>query len=139
MLLILLINTQTVLSCANCSTEKLVEIQNNIENVSQEQISGFLSSINSDCISNIEYAEFANDLLFSLLMNRPSSMISTMTKYKGINQKLILDMVKNPISDDIDLNKIRSIIKTAKGKKSGKRILLRSLDEALTKYNSSID
>lgn len=67
-----------------------------------------LSASNKACILNVEYSELYNETLFNYLKHKPNDIIELLEEgnYNPIVLEVINENLKNPINDEIELQKI---------------------------------
>jgi len=90
----------------HCNMLYLTKLYNNIENPSNDDIENFLLTFDNTCQSKVEYLEFSNELLFDILNRYPDKVINILSKNKNINLNIILDELKTPINDRVDIKEI---------------------------------
>lgn len=123
-------------SCDSCICDvyNLVEIQKNMDNLTVDEIVNFLSTFDGHCLNNIEYVEFSNEILYSLLCHSKAYWV---VMALSENSKLPLNNIKraieNPANDRIDINKAYKNIKLIKGYKNMKKSILKSINIAISK------
>lgn len=112
-----------------CKIHELVRIYNS-NTFNDEEVATLFKTINPKCKNNAEFMQFSNELLFlSLEHNHDAFLLS----YKAsLNKDFILEMLENPISDEIDLRALIEIL--YKSESSAKDEIIRRLEVALEKY-----
>jgi len=90
----------------HCNMLYITKLYNNIENPSNDDIENFLLTFDNTCQSKVEYLEFSNELLFDMLNRYPDKVINILSKNKKINLNIILDELKTPINDRVDIKQI---------------------------------
>ncbi|MBX2964615.1 MAG: hypothetical protein KF845_00615 [Cyclobacteriaceae bacterium] len=75
--------------------------------MTQREISNFLLTFGQECRNNVEYSEWSNELLFSLLDKQTELTVRTIEKEeKNIELEEIFFVLKNPIHDGIDIKNL---------------------------------
>jgi hypothetical protein len=117
-----------------CDIHNLVEMQKNVDNLTVDEIINFLFTFDGCCINNVEYTEFSNEILYSLLCHKKAYLL---VKVLSENNELPLNNIKrsieNPISERIDINKAYKNIRAVKGYRSMKNSILKSINIAISK------
>jgi hypothetical protein len=109
-------------------------MQKNIDNLTVDEIVNFLSTFDGHCINNVEYIEFSNEILYSLLChNKAYLVIKVLSENSGLPLNNIKQAIENPANDRIDINKAYKNIKSIKGYKNMKNSILKSIDIAISK------
>jgi hypothetical protein len=117
-----------------CDVHNLVEMQKNIDNLTVNEIVSFLSTFDGRCINNVEYIEFSNEILYSLLCHSKAYwVIKVLSENSGLPLNNIKQAIENPANDRIDINKAYKNIKSIKGYKNTKNAILKSINIAISK------
>ena len=103
----------------NCNLRTLVEINSLLEKgteLNDQNFAVFFANMNSDCKNNAEYSEFNNELIFKTLESNPKKFVAFLSRVsRKIRSKersdFVLDELRNPISDLIDLPKLQLDLK----------------------------
>ena len=122
----------------SCDIDKLVAIQENIEQLESAQVEAFILDLNQSCLENqVEYAELANQTLFMLLTNQSEMLLRALSDHsKTVDWVIINDMLSEPISDEFDLEKIRTVLATSSiGKKKVRKRMEKAIVRALEKQS----
>ena len=120
-LTILVLTTTTLFGqvIEKCDRAILLSTSNNIGQLTQKQIADFLLTFGKECRNNVEYSEWSNELLFSLLDKQTELTLKTIEKEeKKIEKDEILNDLSEPIHDMIDLKEL--IAKIDKVKMNGR-------------------
>ena len=120
-LTILVLTTTTLFGqvVEKCDRTILLSTSNNIGQLTQKQIADFLFTFGKECRNNVEYSEWSNELLFSLLDKQTELTLKTIEKEeKKIEKDEILNDLSEPIHDMIDLKEL--IAKIDKVKMNGR-------------------
>ena len=105
------------------------------DTISDQMVEKFLYTFSDSCSNNAEYSQYSNKILFELLSLYPSKTIEVLTSAGNIKIDYILNQVSQPVSDDIELNKIlKKVLEQEKGD-SVRLKLIKSLELAIDKYN----
>lgn len=73
-----------------CDKSVLVSISERSGKLSESEISNFLHTFGKACRNNVEYSEWSNELLFSILDNQTVLTLTTIEKEK---MKIELDVI----------------------------------------------
>lgn len=122
--------------CKNdsCNVQDLVKIQNNIDNLTEVEIKNFLSTFDGRCMNNVEYSEFSNEILYSILShNKVNLLIKVLSESNELLVKGVMESIENPINDQIDINKAYKNVKKTKGNKNYQNMILKSINIAMSK------
>ena len=103
--------------CNECNFEVL-KIINEEKIVKQKNIRMLLQSLNNYCLKhNVEYAEWINETLFSLLENNTEMLLKELELYENTEIfSLFLCQIKNPLSDTIPMESIKKKLMSHKMK-----------------------
>lgn len=94
-------------SIEKCDGTVLLTTGNKIGQLTQREISNFLLTFGQECRNNVEYSEWSNELLFSLLDKQTELTVRTIEKEeKNIELEEIFFVLKNPIHDGIDIKNL---------------------------------
>jgi len=117
-----------------CDVHNLVEMQQNMDNLTTDEIKNFLSTFDGCCINNVEYTEFSNEILYSLLgHNKAYLLVKVLSENSELPLNNIKQAIENPINDQIDIKKAYKNIKAIKGCKSMRNAILKSINVAISK------
>lgn len=104
--------------------------------MNQKEITDFLLTFGQECRNNVEYSEWSNDLLFSLIDKQTDLTVRTIEKEeKRIEMAEILDDLSSPIHDLTNIKDIISKIEKAKINKEIKDKIIERLKTADGKTN----
>lgn len=118
-----------------CKIDFLIEIRNSVGHLTYQQILSFLGNFNDICELNIEYSEFNNYLLFSILRSQPELILKVISENKTLQYQYINKNLTSPINDTINLNGIYKNVDAVKGYEGVKDSVLTSLKIAIDSYN----
>lgn len=125
-------------SCT-CDILNLVKIQESINNLTEAELVDFLWTFDGRCKNNVEYGEFSNEVLYSLLSNKDARLlIRVLSKNNDLPLEGLKQAIENPIDDSIDLNKAYDNIKKIKRHKNIRDSILQSINIAISKYRHVI-
>lgn len=117
-----------------CNIQNLVEIQRDLDDLKEEKIVNFLRNFDGKCSNNVEYSEFSNEVLFSLLLYKKTTLL--LIKVLSENNKLpienIRQVIENPINDQIDIKKVFDNVKSVKSCQKIKDMILESIKIAMS-------
>jgi hypothetical protein len=107
-ILILLTTTLFGQAIKKCDGTVLSTIADKIGKAKQKEIADFLLTFGQECRNNVEFSEYSNELLFSLLDKQTGLTVKTIEKEeKRLEMEAILEDLSEPIHD---MNNIKSII-----------------------------
>ncbi|MDH3973304.1 MAG: hypothetical protein OEV42_03395 [Deltaproteobacteria bacterium] len=106
----------------NCS-QTLVAVEKSLNALDEKQTSTLLSSVNSGCLSSMEFSEWVNELIYTVAIKYPDYFIKSFSKQPKKTQSNILTALESPIHDGIDLKKAHKAINSATGGTEKARIL----------------
>jgi len=86
-------------ACTACSIEIVKETDINLRNLTKKQIEYFLCTIKSECINNVEFQEYSNNILFKVIEAYPSDFVKVFSTSKIIDKNILLLQISNPIKD----------------------------------------
>lgn len=110
-----------------CNIGVLAEIYATQNELDDKMIEYFLLTFDETCSLNIEYSEFSNELLFLVLNKSPQTIIELLSKNKKIKKSIILNTLRSPISDAIDIDELINKIMKVEGHDGLQKELLNSL------------
>jgi hypothetical protein len=108
-----------VVKRTDCKLETLVSIDSILVNgaeLNSQNFTDFFTNMNPNCSNNAEYSEFNNELIFKTLESNPKNFVAFLSRVsRKIRNKektdFVLDELKNPISDFVDLPKMELDLK----------------------------
>jgi len=107
----------------------------NIEKVTEQYILKFLFCLYPNSFNDVEFAEFANYMLFFLFLRIPGQILKILDNHKqDLDFNYIKKVLENPVSDDIDLNEAYKKIETIRGYTKTKRSILDSIKVGIENY-----
>ena len=117
-----------------CDVHNLVEMQKNTDNLIMNEIVNFLFTFDGRCVSNVEYSELSNEILYSLLChNKAHLLVKILSENNDLPFNNIMQSIENPVNEQIDINKAYKNIKTIKGYKNIRKSILKSINIAKSK------
>ncbi|WP_276371745.1 hypothetical protein [Chryseolinea sp. H1M3-3] len=118
-----------------CDGPVLSIIADKIGKANQKEIADFLLTFGEECRNNIEYSEWSNELLFSLLDKQTDLTVNTIEKEeKRLEMEAILEDLSSPLLDP-NIKDIISRIERVKIKKELKDKIIERLRTADGKAN----
>ncbi len=120
-----------------CDIEKVKIVNANLDSLTFQMIEDFLGTFDKSCISNIEYSQWSNEMLYRLFDNEPDLVFKVIEHGQIDNYQILLDEIENPIHD-IDFQKIYDRISEIKTKSDFKERVLNSLESASNKEGKRI-
>jgi hypothetical protein len=137
-LTILALSTTTLFgqTIPKCDNSILLSTSQKIGKLDQKEITNFLLTFGQECRNNVEYSEWSNELLFSLLDKQTDLAVKTMEKEeKRFEMEEIFDDLSSPIHDLINVKNIISKIEKVKIKRGLKDKIIERLKTADGKTN----
>ena len=114
-----------------CDGTVVLSTKNAIGQLTREEVSDFLLTFGKECINNIEYSEFSNEVLFALLEEHTDLTLTTMEGMgKEIEIDVLLKEIASPLHDLIDIKGILEKVETAKVSKHFKSKVVEQLKVA---------
>jgi hypothetical protein len=119
-----------------CDGTILLSTSERIGKLKQDEILDFLLTFGTECNSNVEYSEWSNELLFSLLYKQTELTLKTIKKEeRKIEMNEILNDLNSPINDLIDIKQILVKVDKVKVNKRFKNRIIEQLKSAENKMN----
>ncbi len=119
-----------------CDGTVLLSTSEKIGKLNQKEVTEFLLTFGQECRNNVEYSEWSNELLFSLLDKQTDLTVKTIEKEeKIIEMDEFFDDLSSPIHDPINIKNIISKIEKIKFKKELKDKIIERLRTADGKTN----
>ena len=118
-----------------CDVSVVLETEENLESLSDDLIYLFLYTFGEECKDNAEYSEFSNEVLFQLLYKYPKRTAINLLK-EDINKDIILNELKSPINDIIDVNTLYELVTRTEIGGDLKSEILSALKVALSKLQT---
>jgi hypothetical protein len=123
--------------CLKCDIDKVKAVQASIDSLTFKIVKDFLCTFDSTCINDAEYSESSNGTLFTILEYNPTLFFQVISEEK-LDNELFLKVIKNPIHDLIDLQKVYNKIKLAKMSQNLKYNYLEAVEEVASKIKLKI-
>jgi hypothetical protein len=90
-----------------CDVTVLRMISMDIGKLNEDEIGDFLLTFGKECRSNVEYSEWSNELLFSLLDKQTELTLRTIEKERNrIEIEEILGELSSPVHDGIEIKEL---------------------------------
>ena len=121
-----------VLANAECN-DTLKQVQAKVGKLSANEIGTFFKAFNPSCLKSVEFSEWSNELLFSVLGKQPREFIEMLEKKDEARVKAILSALESPVNDGIDINSIYVSAKSAKTTSKMKQKIIDALKVAGSK------
>ncbi len=118
--------------CDKCDLEKVRIVNQHLDSLTYQMLTEFLCTFDNSCKNNVEYSEFSNETLFSVLEKAPNLFFQVMAT-RQIDNKIILKEIENPINDLINLQTVYDKTKIATTKTELKTKYLNALILAANK------
>ena len=124
---------QKAVQTDKCNITKVVELKKQLPlNANYVLIKSFLLTISYDCKNNVEFTQFANEVLFETLKHQPLDVLKVIEK-ENVEKSEIYKMLESPISDAINLNELILSINNLEIKNNEKEKVIKSLKVAANK------
>jgi len=123
--------------CDKCDVEKVRLVNQHLDSLTDQMLSEFLCTFDNSCKNNVEYSEFSNETLFTVLEKAPTLFFQVLTT-RQIDDKIILKEIENPINDLINLQAVYDKTKLATAKTELKSIYLNALILAAEKSGQKL-
>ncbi len=81
-----------------CNLEIVLEVDEDLDDLTDKQIYLFLYSFDESCANNTEFGEYSNEVLFKVLNKYPGLLALNLIK-EGINKDVILYALSSPVSE----------------------------------------
>jgi hypothetical protein len=95
-----------------CDVTILRMISMEIGELKQDEIREFLMTFGKECRNNVEYSEWSNELLFSLLDKQTVLTLRTIEKERNkIELEEILGELSSPVHDGIEIKELMTRVK----------------------------
>jgi hypothetical protein len=94
-----------------CSIKILKTTNSRLDKLDLVIIADFLATFHHSCNSNVEYSEWANELLFKTLNRKPEIVLQLLIKNSSLDRNYILKQLESPINDAINLDSLVKKIK----------------------------
>ncbi len=112
-----------------CNISVVLEMHENLENISEDLMLKFLKTFGPECKNNVEFSEFSNETLFKVVQQQPELFGKTLDKHiSDLEFDSILFVLENPLHDLIDLNLTKERISELGINMEIKEKLLKALD-----------
>lgn len=85
----------------SCDIEVLKITAENLKRLEPAQIHDFLGTFSLNCKTNIEYAEWSNELLFKVLNKHTKKVLEILRGENIYDLKAIITELENPLRDDV--------------------------------------
>jgi len=96
-----------------CDVQSVADIKVGIraDNMDRDKVYKFIFTFDRSCANNVEYSQFSNRMLFLVLERYTSLTMQVISENNQLNKDYIFDVLKRPINDGIDTNKIYELVK----------------------------
>lgn len=124
-------NTQPT---TKCNLEKVRIADERANHLTNRIVREFLLTFDSTCNTYVEFLEYSNEILFKLIESDPKRVFKSIEQHKReFDEDFIYSIVENPISDNIDLERIKDRIQQLKCRCQSKVRFLEALEAAIKK------
>ena len=86
-----------------CNMDILNEVSKRMETLEEGLIDSFFNNFGFECKNNVEFGEWSNEFLFSVIIRKPAISIKLLSDINENSRKTILEELKNPVHDGIDM------------------------------------
>jgi len=117
--------------CPKCDFEILITVSEQMDSLNFKIINEFLCTFDTSCVNNVEFSQWSNELLFTVIYNYPVEFLDVVEKGK-VNNDILLDIVQNP-SCDKDFLEIYNTLKVTPNKSEIKERYLKAIKKAMEK------
>lgn len=101
-------------SC-KCNYNCWTDMKDSINGLTVQQIFRFLTTISVDCRNNAEFSEYSNERLFKIMELNPDNFLKAIDIHNTeVEFSEIIEQIKSPINDGIDLKEIFTKIQKSK-------------------------
>ncbi len=118
-----------------CDQLLINRINQNLINLSQEEIYNFVSSLNVDCKNDVEFIESYNEVLFKVLNTHPSMFCEGLLTIEETKLVLIYEELSYPVNDGINVDEAIEAVESITCNEEKKKEILKSLIVAKNRYN----
>lgn len=122
--------TAYLTTCSNCNINYLVIAE---KNPNDSNIKKALCTMSNECINNVEFTEFSNELLFFFLEKEVDITVREISKLSKDKQDFIISLIAHPINDGIHLNLIKERVQILKGKNENENKIIKNILNSLNK------
>lgn len=105
----ILVDTDTLKLPCNLKVVRMID--ENINNLTKNDIQFFLMTFHKKCNNNVEYLEYSNEVLFAILNNYPKEVIEIMKENKKLDKETIFNTLSSPVNDKIDILELKNKLK----------------------------
>ena len=110
----------------NCDTKYLVQVESNIEKLTEKEIAIYLRAFEKECFKNVEFSEYYNELLFKIAEKHPQEVLNSLNKIALEKRYLILREFENAVVE-VDNRKLIDKIKSCRGNGNLKKSLINAI------------
>ena len=116
LMILLVLSFQEVNACEDCDFKSVVNTRNSLDALNFEIVEGFLGTFDNKCENNIEFLQMSNETLFDVVYNSPGLFLKVLQYGNLDNHDLILEELKHPVHDGINVDVILEKIKSQSDK-----------------------
>ncbi len=124
--------SNAVLADVNCN-KTLKQVEAKTGKLSANEIGIFFKAFNPSCLKSVEFSEWSNELLFSVLGKQSHDFIEVLEKQDEVLTNTILSKLESPVNDSIDINSMYISAKSAKTTSKMKQKIINALKVAGSK------
>jgi hypothetical protein len=112
-----------------CQTAPLLQIDQNIDNLTEEMVLDFLSTFSVICEANVEFGQWGNELLFKILSTNPELALKVFSNsLSELDTTSIYEELESPLHDLIPIDSIISKIEPLEIDEQLKKSVLERLE-----------
>lgn len=119
-------------NCEKCDSKVLYLVSST--QFDSNQIFDFFCAMDESCTNNVEFSEVSNEILFKIFLIEPERALKLLNDNKEFSINYILKELTEPINDGINVRSVYSNVDKVKGYDVLKKQVLKSLQEAISKY-----
>jgi hypothetical protein len=115
-----------------CNIQVILSTHQEIEELTELQMTQFLKTFGEECKNNVEFSEFSNETLFNVVQSNPELFCISIEKNQNdIDIERVLDELKRPLHDLINLKLTKEIVEKTKFDTKLKQRIIESLNYAI--------
>ncbi len=121
--------------CDSCTIDRFRHIRLEVDKTTKDDLYSFFICCNEYCSENVEFSEFSSYLVYFILEHKTDLMLQVLEdNRKDLPLDHIKGAIESPISDQINLKNIYSIVEKSSLQNKIKDEILESIKTAMSKY-----
>ena len=124
--------------CERCDIQKIKAVYENIDKLTYKIINEFLCTFDKSCELNVEYSEWSNEMLFTIIEKNTDLYFEVLENLNQQKKDYLLKEIENPIHDGIDFQKIHDRIKSSNTTEELKNKYLTAMENGVNKSGLKI-